>query len=91
MVMWEIVQDWETLGEMSEQGELVLSDGTVITFEVRFDKNDAPMLAHKGGVSPAGTAAQKCCSAAPFVVISAQASAWGAHAHARGQDTGARG
>ena len=65
MVMKEIMQDWQALGEMSEEGELMLKDGTLITFETRFDKDDAPMLAHKYGVSSAGGAAQRCslCSA----------------------------
>ena len=67
-VMEHVVSDMEELGSMADDGELVLGDGTKLTWLLRFDKDDSPMAAHKAGKSSAGNAHQKCacCNANVF-------------------------
>jgi hypothetical protein len=68
-VMAEIVKDMQELGHMADDGHLALDDGTELTWKLRMDKADSPMLAHKGGKSSAGNAHQKCacCNASVFM------------------------
>ena len=67
-VMEKVYADFEELANLSDDGELVLADGTRLTWEHRFDKDDGPMAAHKAGRSSAGNAHQKCacCNACVF-------------------------
>jgi hypothetical protein len=68
MVMKVVVEDLQDLGKMSADGELQLADGTLLTWRLMLDKDDSPMLAHKGGKSSAGSAHKKCarCSSHAF-------------------------
>ena len=59
LVVRPIVEDMQLLDEMSADRELMLRDGTVLTWKLRLAKADAPMLGHLAGTSSSGGAFRK--------------------------------